>query len=397
MKNKTRKELIKKLNLALDELEACPQNSSEHYFCVEDFQDKLGYSAKRIEENDDSVLKSLIAWFTPTFDWDTFVDDADLGFSIFNLLIELRRETQQNTQLGHQETTVSKSTVRWIDVNLKSNNQTGIFNEIQEIICQGRISDALYLGKKHNISEEELTKPWKKLIDKTVVFVDIKTKINNLRDLFAATEITYFNQGMKSISPLIGCLTNLKSLGLSNNNLTKIPKEIGHLTNLKTLNLGGNKLKSLPKEIGNLTNLTFFNFSGNNFTRFPKVVLNFTELENLYLYENQISKLPEDFGKLTELRKLLLKNNQFSTLPKSFKNLINIKQLHLDHNLFEEVPESLAYLKKLQTLFFGNNNFTVIPKFLEDLPRLDTLFVDSGLFTAEQEIRFKLPPMEYNF
>ncbi len=91
MKNNIRKELIKKLKLALDEVEACPQNSSEHFYCVEHFQNALGNSVKRIEEkdnsvvapliseNDDPFMASLISWFTPTFDWDDFVGDTDLG------------------------------------------------------------------------------------------------------------------------------------------------------------------------------------------------------------------------------------------------------------------------------------------------------------------------------
>ncbi len=387
MIEKTKTKLISKLEIAI--------NIAFHFpgYNGEDFHSKLQYGLGRLNENNFQILNSLILWFTPTFDWDEFRGDSDLREEIYELLIDFQK------QLNSEKTgnPAKKNMDSGLGVELKGLTKKEIFAEIQLIIEEGKLNVAFKLAKIHKISEKELTKPWENLIKNTVVFVDIKTKIHNLHDLFAATDITYFNRDMKFISPKIGCLKNLRKLSLSNNKLTKLPKEIGNLTNLVSLDLGGNKLKTLPKEIANLTNLTYFNFSNNNFTKFPQEIINFTELEHLYLYENQISKLPEDFGKLTELRKLMLKNNKFSVLPSSFKNLININDLYLENNLFDSVPESLKYLKKLKSLRLGHNNIKKIPKFLEDLSRLNRLHVDRGVFTAEQEIRFKRPPQEYGF
>ena len=90
--------------------------------------------------------------------------------------------------------------------------------------------------------------------------------------------------------PEIGNLTNLTTLSLRNNQLSRLPPEIGNLTNLTELNLGRNQLSSLPAEIGNLTNLT-----------------------RLYLYDNQLSSLPEEIGNLTNLTLLYIDDNQLDT------------------------------------------------------------------------------------
>jgi hypothetical protein len=61
--------------------------------------------------------------------------------------------------------------------------------------------------------------------------------------------------GLTSLPPEIGRLTNLQVLICSVNQLTSLPPEIGHLTNLRVLSCLWNQLTSLPPEIGRLTNL----------------------------------------------------------------------------------------------------------------------------------------------
>jgi Leucine-rich repeat (LRR) protein len=61
----------------------------------------------------------------------------------------------------------------------------------------------------------------------------------------------------------IGNLTNLTTLFLSSNKLTKLPDSIGNLVNITTLSLWYNRLTELPVGIRNLTKITSLNLANN--------------------------------------------------------------------------------------------------------------------------------------
>lgn len=91
---------------------------------------------------------------------------------------------------------------------------------------------------------------------------------------------------VRNLSPSLWNMTNLTSLYLNNNCLTRLPSEIGRLTQLRHLDLSSNKLRGLPRELGDL-------------------IL----LEELLLNDNQLRTLPLEMGKLFHLRRLGLKGN----------------------------------------------------------------------------------------
>ena len=71
------------------------------------------------------------------------------------------------------------------------------------------------------------------------------------------------------IPPELGSLSNLKRLGLYENQLTgPIPPELGSLSNLERLSLGGgNQLSGpIPPELGSLSNLEDLSLGGNQLT-----------------------------------------------------------------------------------------------------------------------------------
>jgi hypothetical protein len=88
-----------------------------------------------------------------------------------------------------------------------------------------------------------------------------------------------------------------------------VPEAVGNLTQLDTLDLDDNKLTRLPESVGNLTRLTTLDLSFNQLTALPETVGNLTQLNRLHLAGNQLTRLPESVGNLTQLNSLDLSGN----------------------------------------------------------------------------------------
>ncbi|XP_058086535.1 LRR receptor kinase SERK2-like isoform X2 [Magnolia sinica] len=95
-----------------------------------------------------------------------------------------------------------------------------------------------------------------------------------------------------TLSPSIGSLKTLSTLGLQGNNITgEIPKEFGSLSSLTSLDLEHNRLTGeIPASLGNLTKLQFLILSQNNLSgNIPATISNLPSLINLQLASNNLS------------------------------------------------------------------------------------------------------------
>lgn len=130
------------------------------------------------------------------------------------------------------------------------------------------------------------------------------------------TELKIVNKDVNgTVSPLIGCLSNLTNLDLGLNLFRgEIPTTLGNLKQLNTLRLDEN------------------DFSGT---------------------------IPETLGDLLSLEYLIMYANNFSgNVPAALGNLVNLIYLDLDfNNLSGMIPSSLGNLLKLRELYVGENNF----------------------------------------
>ena len=95
-----------------------------------------------------------------------------------------------------------------------------------------------------------------------------------------------------AVPAVIGQLTSLKSLHLSENDLSSLPAEIWQLSSLEVLYLERNDLTSLPAEVGQLTSLEVLDLSTNQLTSLPAKIGQLTSLKWLDLGWNRLTSLP---------------------------------------------------------------------------------------------------------
>ncbi|MBL7188608.1 MAG: leucine-rich repeat domain-containing protein [Phycisphaerae bacterium] len=180
-------------------------------------------------------------------------------------------------------------------------------------------------------------------------------------------------EGLTSLPPEIGRLTNLTELFLDNNQLTSVPAELGQLTHLTQLWLSGNQLTSVPVELGLLTDLRELYLDNNKLTSIPPELGQLTNLVHLFLDNNQLTSVPKELGWLTALVLLSLYNNQLTSILKELAQLPSLTSLHLSNNQLTSVPAELGRLKNLKVLSLQNNRVDSLPVELSDLTRLETL------------------------
>jgi len=139
-------------------------------------------------------------------------------------------------------------------------------------------------------------------------------------------------------------LTNLISLDLSYNNLTRLNLS---LDKLQCLKITGNSLVVL--QLKGCVSLTtcFANF--NKLTTIPCL----PSLETIELIENNLVEISSDIGKCTRLRRLCLYRNQITRVS-NYINLCPLFYLNLSHN---EVREITLCISTLMDLYLDGNAF----------------------------------------
>ncbi|MBL7937849.1 MAG: hypothetical protein JNL43_00700 [Flavobacteriales bacterium] len=67
---------------------------SDHHFSAEEFHANLLSKVDQLKSGDTSVLREVMLWFTPSYDWDDFTGEegVPLGNEIFSKLIKLQQE-----------------------------------------------------------------------------------------------------------------------------------------------------------------------------------------------------------------------------------------------------------------------------------------------------------------
>ena len=182
-------------------------------------------------------------------------------------------------------------------------------------------------------------------------------------------ELIVTNQNLIKINKNIyQNLTNLTSLNLSNNSISKISKKIVQLSNLKHLILNNNLISVIPFYLSDLIYLEEIQMENNLVQLIPIVIQNFSALKILNVGSNNLEKLPVELGLMKNLEILLIDKNEFTEIPTSLYYLKKLKRIKLEWFEFAHPP--------IDTDLRDINNISSFKLILKERFLLSHLFID---------------------
>ncbi|XP_033368423.1 protein scribble homolog isoform X31 [Parus major] len=173
-------------------------------------------------------------------------------------------------------------------------------------------------------------------------------------------------------------LLNLRKLGLSDNEIQRLPPEVANFMQLVELDISRNDIPEIPESIKFCKSLEIADFSGNPLSRLPEGFTQLRSLGHLALNDVSLQSLPTDIGNLANLVTLELRENLLKTLPTSLSFLVKLEQLDLGGNDLEVLPDTLGALPNLRELWLDRNQLSSLPPELGNLRRLVCLDVSEN-------------------
>ncbi|XP_050449402.1 protein lap4 isoform X6 [Cataglyphis hispanica] len=173
-------------------------------------------------------------------------------------------------------------------------------------------------------------------------------------------------------------LQRLRKLGLSDNEIHRLPPDIQNFENLVELDVSRNDIPDIPENIKNLQALQVADFSSNPIPRLPAGFVQLRNLTVLGLNDMSLTNLPPDFGSLEALQSLELRENLLKSLPESLSQLFKLERLDLGDNEIEELPAHIGKLPALQELWLDHNQLQHLPPEIGELKTLACLDVSEN-------------------
>jgi len=176
-------------------------------------------------------------------------------------------------------------------------------------------------------------------------------------------------------------LHEIRTVDLTDNDVSTIPADIQHMLAVENLLLSGNRLTALPREIGQLRGLVQLQLAGNYIQALPEELCTLVNLEVLNVEDNQLCMLPSNIGSLSKLHLLDVSCNHLCSLPHSFTRLAALADLNISHNRLETLPEDMGLLTNLVRLQASFNNLTHLPESIGHCFQLEVIQVASNKLT----------------
>lgn len=206
-----------------------------------------------------------------------------------------------------------------------------------------------------------------------------------LGDLFPAlTSVYVVGNNMTKLPDSALKLRRLKTLDLSNNQLSEIPREfISECLALETLVASNNNLTTLPEIVApSLTNLKTVRLNKNKLGdqsskkqfSFPRFLLTLPNVKVVDLSSNNLEDIPPPISWSTQqLKELVLSDNKIKKLSlEGAEKWAYLERLNLSDNCLKSVPGKIGELKSLTSLDFSRN--TGITHLPDEMGRLSSLW-----------------------
>uniref|UniRef100_A0A8C5X476 SCRIB protein n=1 Tax=Malurus cyaneus samueli TaxID=2593467 RepID=A0A8C5X476_9PASS len=219
-------------------------------------------------------------------------------------------------------------------------------------------------------------------------------------------------------------LLNLRKLGLSDNEIQRLPPEVANFMQLVELDISRNDIPEIPESIKFCKSLEIADFSGNPLSRLPEGFTQLRSLGHLALNDVSLQSLPSDIGNLANLVTLELLSAwgleetppawSFLLLPQGLlqapslglgglrlglnrlqlAELGNLRRLVCldvsenkleqlpNENLLECIPDGIGQLKQLSILKVDQNRLTDVTESIGDCENLSELILTENMLTA---------------
>ncbi|KAK3096219.1 hypothetical protein FSP39_024584 [Pinctada imbricata] len=168
------------------------------------------------------------------------------------------------------------------------------------------------------------------------------SRLRNLRELHFDNNPYVGDRGILVQSFPTGAASNLHTMSLNGDNLTKLPVVLRYLPSLRNLSMDNNPLHFInDNEFGELRTINYLSMKNCSFPRIPAALSDFTFLQELDLSYNHIATIDEnDLEDLRFLEHLTISNNEVK---------------YISQDAFGRVP-------RLKSVNFTNTNLTSVPR-----------------------------------